>query len=146
MKTLVQKREDMIGMWAAENDLDIQVLTPYQYRIEGILDIFPVKGRYHWIGTENRGDIKERADLDALLTSFPDKTPYEKAIEETAALKQFKEWYLSLTKLPFSERTQAQIEMLGSVLRVMMGKEFESFNTLSDGDVESRVNGQEKLV
>jgi hypothetical protein len=37
---------------------DIREITPYQFRIDGRLDIFPVHNRFHDIKTDERGGFK----------------------------------------------------------------------------------------
>jgi hypothetical protein len=40
-------------------DYQVQRLTQYQYRINGILDIYPVNKRWHDLRSGDRGDYKE---------------------------------------------------------------------------------------
>jgi hypothetical protein len=43
--------------------LVIPMNPPYQYRISGILDVYPANARYHFIKTNKRGSFLKLEDL-----------------------------------------------------------------------------------
>lgn len=48
----------------------------YQIRIEGALDVYPVRARWHWLATNERGDFEDEEDLrQVLLDRLPKAEP-----------------------------------------------------------------------
>lgn len=48
-------------------DYDVKQLTPYQYRINGTLDLFPIHQRWHNIKTNKRGHYHSPKQIVKLL-------------------------------------------------------------------------------
>jgi hypothetical protein len=51
------------GIEQLSDKYDIKKLTEYQYRINGILDLFPIHNRWHNIKTNKRGGYKNPLDV-----------------------------------------------------------------------------------
>jgi len=51
---------------------DLRELTPYQFRIEEVMDVYPVRQKWHWIETDDRGVW---SDLDELKRIFLEHLP-----------------------------------------------------------------------
>lgn len=62
---------EAIEEYCAKHNLAIQYLNNgYQLRIEGVLDIYPVRMKYHYISTNQRGEIDTLDGLEDIVKSL----------------------------------------------------------------------------
>lgn len=132
-----------LAEWCNQMGLELEQITPHQLRIEGRIDFYPKRNRYFVIEEKRWGTAQSVEDLEAELAKSiagvgkNDKTPVE----------TFKSWYFHLASLPYSANTQAQLEMISAVLKLLLSeKEYEKISTLTDAEYEARSTNQEKLV
>lgn len=41
----------------------VEKLTPYQYRIDGVIDLYPIHRRWHWLETNKRGSYRSISEI-----------------------------------------------------------------------------------
>lgn len=61
-----QRTEDL-ARFANDTGCEIQWFSPYQARIDGIVDVYPTNGRYHVLASNIRGSYRNLKDLRKLL-------------------------------------------------------------------------------
>lgn len=72
-----KKRTDIVLKFCKRNDFVLVPLNSgYQLRIENVLDVYPVNGRWCWLPTGERGDWNSYNDLrDIMLKQLPAQRP-----------------------------------------------------------------------
>ncbi|HNX02159.1 MAG TPA: hypothetical protein PLE33_05945 [Candidatus Cloacimonas sp.] len=60
---------------------DVKELTPYQFRINGILDIYPTRNKYHFLPMNKRGEI-DKPYRQFLKQFISQKQTTSQAVEE----------------------------------------------------------------
>jgi len=74
------RRAPQIVRFCRKYGFDLQDFNNgYQLRIEGVLDVYPVRGRWHWIPTGERGDFDTPQDLRKVLLSKTEDNSMAKA-------------------------------------------------------------------
>lgn len=69
-----EENTEAIEEYCAKHNLGIQYLNNgYQLRIEGVVDIYPVRMKYHYISTGQRGEIDTLEGLEDIVQSLKDE-------------------------------------------------------------------------
>jgi len=61
---ILNKRVEDILSCDGLGDFEVKQLTPYQYRVNGILDLYPVRLKFHNIKTQKRGKFPDPINND----------------------------------------------------------------------------------
>lgn len=64
----MKKQSEISEIMRLKDDHAVEEFTPYHYRVDGILDLYPVRGRFHNVRTQKRGSYPR-----GMLASFVDK-------------------------------------------------------------------------
>lgn len=66
---------EAIEKYCAKHNLAITYLNNgYQLRIEGVIDLYPVRMKYHYLSTGQRGEIDTLEGLEDIVQSLKDDT------------------------------------------------------------------------
>ena len=98
--------------------LKLEQITPHQLRVEGIVDFYPKRNRYHILKENRWGTARSIEDFRVVLIGA---IPELNVVDDPIPI--FKQWYESLVKLPYDERTQGQLTMLSNVLQYLLPAE-----------------------
>lgn len=58
-----KRRSEDIETVCKEMGFEYKWMTPYQIRIENIMDAFPTNGKWHFVPADKRGDFDTSEDL-----------------------------------------------------------------------------------
>lgn len=139
---ILQRITDVeLAEWCNKYGLGLAQVTPYQLRIEGLIDFYPKRNRYFVLKDQTWHTAQT---IDDLRKSLIDVLP---EFESGLDIPKLKEWYYHLTQQEHSDFIQGQISMLSNVLQMVLSEEeYEKVNNMPDNDAEAKMNGQEQLV
>lgn len=91
----LSRNTKVIHALANKYDLDVKHLNSgYQLRVEGLMDIYPVGQRWHWLPTNERGDWMDGKHLRSIMLrklSIPvDTYRLEKTMNARDSIKEIK--------------------------------------------------------
>lgn len=70
---------ELIAKFCDDNNFKYEFLNNgYQMRIEGLIDVYPVRLKWHWLSTGERGQLQ---DVQELATVMLDRIPDTKVVE-----------------------------------------------------------------
>jgi hypothetical protein len=64
-EALIQFQSDIIAM--RDGGFEVKELTPYHFRVNGTIDLFPISRRYHNIKKNTRGHYEKPFDILSTL-------------------------------------------------------------------------------
>lgn len=63
----LERNTKMIKEFCAKYKFELRELTQYHYRIEDLIDVYPVRQKWHWLATDERGTFVNQNDLKSII-------------------------------------------------------------------------------
>lgn len=63
----LERNTKLIIEFCEKYKFELKQLTQYQYRIEDIIDVYPVRQRWHWLKSDERGTWSNTDQLKSII-------------------------------------------------------------------------------